>query len=289
MPPAASSPHPVTSGSAPSRDGTRIGWLEVGQGPALVVLHGGGRAATYYLPLAQALADRFRVVVPDRRGRGQTPAPAARLDVLIDDVAAVVEATGAERLFGHSGGGVVALEAALRLPIRQLALYEPPLVSALRLDWLPAFEAALAADRPGRAMALFMRGLELGPPSWVPMWLLELLLGLLVRTRAGRDMAALLHTMPPEVRALRGVTADAFAALRCPTLLLTGDRTPPALLRAVDALIRSIPDLRRQVLPGVSHNGPDVEAPAAVAAVLGAFFAGGGAAASGARARAVAT
>src|ERR1044071_1725852 len=56
--------------SAPSRDGARIGWQQLGRGPALVVNHGGARAAKHYRELARCLASRFTVVLMDRRGRG---------------------------------------------------------------------------------------------------------------------------------------------------------------------------------------------------------------------------
>ena len=63
---------PMTTGSVSSADGTTIGYLRVGQGPALVILHGSNESARSHTQLALALADAFTVYLPDRRGRGRS-------------------------------------------------------------------------------------------------------------------------------------------------------------------------------------------------------------------------
>ena len=60
----------MTTGSVLSKDGTRIGYLRVGRGPAVVLLHGSNESARSHTQLALALADTFTVYLPDRRGRG---------------------------------------------------------------------------------------------------------------------------------------------------------------------------------------------------------------------------
>jgi pimeloyl-ACP methyl ester carboxylesterase len=66
----------MATGSVVSRDGTRIGYLRVGRGPAVVLLHGSNESARSHTQLALALADTFTVYLPDRRGRGMS-APTA--------------------------------------------------------------------------------------------------------------------------------------------------------------------------------------------------------------------
>ncbi len=63
---------PMTTGSVSSADGTTIGYLQVGHGPAVVILHGSNESARSHTQLALALADAFTVYLPDRRGRGQS-------------------------------------------------------------------------------------------------------------------------------------------------------------------------------------------------------------------------
>ena len=57
----------MTTGSVPSADGTTIGYLRVGQGPAVVILHGSNESARSHTQLALGLADDFTVYMPDRR------------------------------------------------------------------------------------------------------------------------------------------------------------------------------------------------------------------------------
>jgi pimeloyl-ACP methyl ester carboxylesterase len=59
-----------TTGSVTSRDGTLIGFREMGHGPGVVLVHGTASSGHNHLELAEALADAFTVIVPDRRGRG---------------------------------------------------------------------------------------------------------------------------------------------------------------------------------------------------------------------------
>jgi pimeloyl-ACP methyl ester carboxylesterase len=62
----------MTSGRVTSRDGTPIGYLRTGRGPAVVILHGSMESARSHTLLARALADDFTVYLPDRRGRGMS-------------------------------------------------------------------------------------------------------------------------------------------------------------------------------------------------------------------------
>jgi alpha-beta hydrolase superfamily lysophospholipase len=58
--------------SATSKDGTTIGFRQLGHGPGVVILHGGALASQHYMKLGTALAEKFTVYIPDRRGRGMS-------------------------------------------------------------------------------------------------------------------------------------------------------------------------------------------------------------------------
>jgi pimeloyl-ACP methyl ester carboxylesterase len=58
--------------SVTSKDGTTIGFRQLGHGPGVVILHGGALASQHYMKLGAALAEGFTVYIPDRRGRGLT-------------------------------------------------------------------------------------------------------------------------------------------------------------------------------------------------------------------------
>jgi pimeloyl-ACP methyl ester carboxylesterase len=126
----ASTPRRMTTGSLTSRDGTRIGYRQIGDGPGLVLLHGGLQSSRSFTSLGAALGDTFTVYIPDRRGRGLSgpvgDSYAMRTEV--DDLDALLETTGSHNVFGLSSGALITLQAALTLPaIHKIALYEPPL------------------------------------------------------------------------------------------------------------------------------------------------------------------
>jgi pimeloyl-ACP methyl ester carboxylesterase len=121
---------PYTTGTLTSADGTTIGYRKLGSGPGVVLLSAGFLAAQHYMGLAGALSDAFTVYVMDRRGRGLSGPPGDRYSMAreCEDVEALLAATGARLVFGHSSGALVALRAALNLPqVDKVAVYEPPL------------------------------------------------------------------------------------------------------------------------------------------------------------------
>src|SRR5215471_18463722 len=97
-------------------------WHEVrGEGPAVVLLHGGFSGAAAWSAQAPALTGAgFRVYVPERRGHAHTPDVDAPLtyEVMAEDTVAYLEAEvrGPAHLVGWSDGAVVALLVALRRP-----------------------------------------------------------------------------------------------------------------------------------------------------------------------------
>ncbi len=123
-------PAPTTTHAVHSRDGTRIGYSRSGDGPGLVLLHGALQTSRSFSRLGAALGDSFTVHVPDRRGRGLSgpPGDGYNMQAEVDDLAALLDATGAHNVFGLSSGALIALQAATSLPaIQKLAIYEPPL------------------------------------------------------------------------------------------------------------------------------------------------------------------
>ena len=95
-----------------------------GAGPALLVMHGGlGVDHTLYRRSLAGLVEHGEVVFYDHRGNGRSghpPLPTLTIEQLADDAAALIETvTLAEPVvFGHSYGGFVAQELALRHPAR---------------------------------------------------------------------------------------------------------------------------------------------------------------------------
>src|SRR5215471_8222941 len=89
-----------TTGEVISRDGTRIGYRQVGRGPGLVLLHGSMQSSASHATLATTLADTFTVYLPDRRGRGRSGPAGDRYGMAreVEDVDALLTRTGARNL-----------------------------------------------------------------------------------------------------------------------------------------------------------------------------------------------
>lgn len=253
----------------------------VGAGEGLVIVHGAMQSGTSQADLAELLASRHTVHLVDRRGRGRSTARvAAAADLEVDDVQAVVEATGARRVLGVSSGAILAARVALRVPsLERLVLFEPPLSidDSMRLGRTAAFDAARARGDLGGAMAVAMRIAEMGPP-----WMFRLpipLLAMMSRrmlTAERKPLALGLEADVAIIRANAECLAD-FAAIATPTLVLDGTATRPYLRKAAAALTATIPGARRVSLEGLFHaatqNRDEFGSPDAVAPTLLDFLA----------------
>ncbi|MGE0135400.1 MAG: alpha/beta fold hydrolase [Dehalococcoidia bacterium] len=109
-----------------AEDGVAIHYEAMGAGPPLVLLHGHSMSADRWIQTgyADALADRFRVIVLDLRGHGESGKPheadAYRLSLLRDDLERVLDACNAKsaHAWGYSMGGCVVEELAVASPAR---------------------------------------------------------------------------------------------------------------------------------------------------------------------------
>src|SRR6266542_953836 len=102
------------------RDGVRIHYRRMGQGPGLVLLHGYPQSGHRWRKVMPSLAERFTVVAPDLRGYGDSDRPATGYDQrsMAADIAEVIRAHGFSPvvLVGHDRGARVAHRLALDHP-----------------------------------------------------------------------------------------------------------------------------------------------------------------------------
>ncbi|GAA2036403.1 hypothetical protein GCM10009839_41640 [Catenulispora yoronensis] len=252
--------------------------------PALLVLHGGMKAAQHMADLAIELSDQYEVFVPDRRGRGQSGGfgPDHRMQREVEDVQALVDATGARMLFGHSAGGLISLSAALAIPsLEALAVYEPPLSvrGSAPTDWLRRFDREIASGRVVPAAVTALKGMRTEPLfTRFPRWLLTAVGSVTLRIERPAPGESSIVELVPTIHndiALVDEMADSaarYAALRMPVLLLGGTKSPEYLDIALDELAAVIPHAKREVLQGLDHQGPEEKDSARVAQTLRAFF-----------------
>jgi pimeloyl-ACP methyl ester carboxylesterase len=261
----------MTTGSVVSKDGTRIGYLRVGRGPAVVLLHGSNESARSHTQLALALADTFTVYLPDRRGRGMSGPhrPDHGIRTEVEDLQAVLTRSGAQRVFGVSISGLIALQAARTQPaIRQVAAYEPALLmDATRYTgWVTRFDREMAQGKVAAALITSMYGLDLAPPAFKLMGrrLAEALTNKALNSedKKAADDTVTERKLAPTLRyeglllAETAGTIGSFAEVAAEVLLLGGDMKRPAFIRpAFDAFARTLPHNRRVRFPGLDHGG----------------------------------
>lgn len=266
-----------------SADGTAIGYRQYGSGPGLILVHGGMQAAQHLSALAADLADQFRVFVPDRRGRGSSQAHGFGLRQEVEDLRALIAATGARFLFGHSSGALIALRTALVTPaVERAALYEPPLSvrGSSPSAWVPRFHREIAAGKNAAAAVTALKGARLDPVlTRLPRWLLTPVTAVGMRDRHPADgdvpAADLVPTMRFDVQIAREMadTTAEYAALQARVLLLGGTRSPDYLGTALRELAAVIPASQVVTLHGLGHMAPrNGSRPETVARALRDFF-----------------
>jgi pimeloyl-ACP methyl ester carboxylesterase len=272
-------------GAVKSADGTTIGYRRLGSGPGVVLLSGGYLAAQHYMRLAGALSDAFTAYVVDRRGRGLSGQPGDRYSMAreCEDLDALLAATGARRMWGHSSGGLVALQAALTFStVGKVAVYEPPLSErgSISTSWLPRFDREIARGKTASALVTFAKADNLVPAYW-PRWLLVPLVALYLQ-REKRKVEP--HDLPMEalvpLQRLDGLlvkemdsSLGTFSELSADVLLMGGQKSPAFLREVLDALEETLPRCRRVEFMGVGHSAPqDRAAPERVGAQLRKFF-----------------
>lgn len=145
---------------------------EVGRGPAIIVLHGGPDFDhSYLLPELDRLADSYRLIYYDQRGRGRSADGFKPEDVTLSSDIADIEKVrqnfhlNSVVLLGHSWGTVLALEYALRFPERVsgLILMNPAPASAddykgLKKDWLERRPEEMARRKAIADTAAYKQG-----------------------------------------------------------------------------------------------------------------------------------
>ncbi|WP_309102766.1 alpha/beta hydrolase [Microbacterium sp.] len=266
--------------SVGSSDGTPIWFRTSGAGEDLLILGGSLRSAEHYIGLATALASDFRVHVIDRRGRGLSgpQGPEYSLAREVEDVLAVQHATGARLAFGHSFGGLVLLEAALRSdPFERVAVYEPGVpMTPVATEWFEPYEQRLAAGDPRGAFVDFLRGSGGAPPMFakLPHWYLRLALRVGFRGDAWLRIRQLLETNLAEHRVIAaqvGRTQE-FRAVSAAVLIMSGDRSAKGTAAELGELARILPAGELVVLPRLDHFAPEATPAAAVVSYTRGFL-----------------
>jgi pimeloyl-ACP methyl ester carboxylesterase len=269
----------AATGTVTSADGTTIAYCVVGRGKRLIVVGGALRTAQDYLPLAAALSD-FEVYVLERRGRGASgpQGPDYSIEKECDDLLALQAEVGATAVFGHSFGGVVALETVRRSAVfAQVVVYEPGIsLETSPMAWAVRYRRLLDAGRKRAAFTCFVRGSGHLPAhaSRLPAWLFQLILRLVVRKAEWQRIEPLLWSNLHEHEQLVHLDGGVirYAGISAQVTMLAGEKSPPFVSTGLYALQQVLPMSRVELLDGMDHTAPDQSEPVGVAAAVSRYL-----------------
>ncbi|MGH2405611.1 MAG: alpha/beta fold hydrolase [bacterium] len=257
---------------------------EFGSGEPFVLVHGSWVDHMEWPFVVPGLAQRFRVVVYDRRGHSQSERLPTQGSIREDvaDLASIIERTGAPaHVLGNSMGASVSLRLAAQRPelMRTLLAHEPPLFGLLRDDpktkplaeeldnrILPVVND-LAAGKMEEGARRFVDTVVFGPGAWDN----------LLPDEAKRTLINNAPTFLDECRDPEQFSIDLKALSRFsrPVLLSGGSESPPYFAPVLDQLASVFPNASRKTFPGDGHV-PHFTHPAEyVEAIVGFIVSGG--------------
>jgi pimeloyl-ACP methyl ester carboxylesterase len=265
--------------------GRSVSYLEAGEGPVLLLVH--GIAGTYgsWREVVEPLARHHTVVAPDLPGHGASEAGSGDYSIgaLASGLRDLLQSLGHERatLVGHSLGGGVAMQLAYQHPemVERLALVSsgglgPEVSPVLRAAALPGADlfislTAGAGRRVGSVLGRGLSAIGLRPSADVA----EVARGYASLEDAAHR-AAFLDTLRAVVgaRGQRVAAGDRlYLAEAVPVLIVWGSGDSIIPVRHGEDAHRAIPGSRLEVFEDVGHM-PQLEVPGRFIAVLERFL-----------------
>jgi pimeloyl-ACP methyl ester carboxylesterase len=281
----------LVHGYADVGGGVRLHYVEAGEGPLLVLLHGFPEFWYSWRRQLPALAAAgFHVVAPDMRGYNLSDKPAGwrsyRMEALAGDVAGLIRHFGDDPAYvaGHDWGAAVAYGFAMQHPelLRRLAILNVPhtermlhgfrTVRQLRKSWYMFF-----FQIPGLPEALLRREDFAFAKRSLRADSRESFSDTDLRryAEAWSQPGALTAMLNYYRAALRGSPRATLAQLRpiqAPTLVIWGERDRHLGAELAEPLPKWVPDMRIEWLPQATH-WVQHEEPARVNELLAGFFA----------------
>ncbi len=241
-----------------SKDGTKIVYDKVGQGPSVVLVEGATATRSSFIELANLLSPKFTVYSYDRRGRGDSSDTLPySVEKEIEDIEALIdEAGGSAYVYGISSGGALALEAASKLgnKVKKLAIYEVPYDEsetgqAKWKEYVTTLQQSLKAGKNGDAVTSFMKLVDV--PD-------EMLAGM-KQSPYWPELEKVAPTLAYDAACLgnRNIPAETVKHISVPTLVMDGGgslQTYPNMRASAEKMAQLIPNVEWQTLEGQTHD-----------------------------------
>ena len=245
-------------------DGGRLYYREAGEGPAVILIHGGYLDHRMWDPQVDVLAESHRVIRYDVRSHGRSPAEEVSFSD-VQDLVTLMDSLGVERatLVGLSMGGFIATDFALTHPrrVESLVLVGPGISggrfdSPEILEYAGELRAAAERDEFEALIEVFTRYWCDGPhrtPAQVDPAVRSKVLEMLSGSRERWEHDAFVQALEPPAW-------DRVSDVQAPTLVVLGTIDMPDIHLIVDHLAEHLPNAQRLDIPGVAHM-VNMEAP----------------------------
>lgn len=263
------------------RDGTVMSFLDEGAGNPVVLVHGWAVTAEYFDTLAKSLSSDFRVIRPDLRAHGLTPAGVLPLDMgtLATDLAELLEQLDLHNavVLGWSMGALVAWRHILECGVDRVSglVIEDMTPRVLNgAGWELGMANGLDAAASARAMQAMRRDWPAYAEAFTPK--------MLSRDRAisepelvARICAEIQSREPQSMAALWGAMVGEdfraeLPAMTLPTLVAFGERSDAYGPETSRYLVDSLPNAERKGFPHSGH-APHLEEPEEFSEAIIAF------------------
>jgi pimeloyl-ACP methyl ester carboxylesterase len=251
-------------------DVVKLHYSESGTGAPVVLLHGFPLSREIWQEQRKRLADRWRVITPDLRGHGKSPAPdgAYSMEAMARDVFALLDSLRIAKavIMGHSMGGYVTLAAAKIAPERFLGLGLVASQAAADTDdarqgRFKMVEKVVAEGNTAVAEAMIPRLFAPGADAKI----VDAARQMILNTRR----AGIIGTL--QGMAARENTEAVLAKMNVPVLLLAGEHDqiiPPAKSQALAA---GMPTATLAIVERAGHM-PMLEEPVQTTTAIGDFL-----------------
>jgi pimeloyl-ACP methyl ester carboxylesterase len=252
--------------------GSTVAYRRAGEGPPLLLLHGGWSDGRAWTPQLRGLSDAFDVIAWDAPGCGRSDDPpyGVGIDWYADAVAGLVDALGlaAVHLGGLSFGGGLALAVYGRHPRRVRSL----VLAGAYAGWKGSLPPEEVSARIRRVRA----EIDCPPDEWIDDYLPGFFAGQVPEATLDLVRSMMRDVRPTGTRRMLEAFADAdlrnvLPAVAVPTLLLYGAEDVRAPRSVAETLHAAIRGSRLVHLPGVGHD-VNLEAPEAFDAEVRRFL-----------------
>jgi 3-oxoadipate enol-lactonase len=248
----------------------RLAYDDAGTGPCVVLIHGHPFDRTLWEPQLTALNDRFRVLVPDLRGFGQSPVTPGSVTMreLAADIEGLLDDLGIESaaVAGLSMGGLVTMEMAVARPDRYWAIalvattMQPPTAD----ERATRRQRADAVERDGMGVLVEYMHTGVYGPACPPAVRARVDAMMSAASPAGAAAALRGRAERPDYRPL-------LARLDMPALVVGGSADPWSNGAVIAEIAASLKHPEVLVIDGVGHL-PNLEAEREFNDALGAFL-----------------